>query len=318
MKSLKNYPYWNSQRELIIISSANNIQEIFSFLRNVNYNYNIILLSISEKAEINVYRNDPFHNDNSGQTDLLKLLNETKVDIVIGGYYLKRSWANQYSFIWGHEYMRPILLGYQRIIWIRILIQFEKGLCSLTNHVREIYDMYVKPPDLKDLGTFTSEPCISDSIRDYFHSYGITLPANRSPGCGDTGSSLRAVANKIYMYTIEMDHRYKLSAHSFTSGDDYYKFYKHDLSKNLPLTFYVNRGFPLTKKFQKHVHFIFESGLLQHHMSILLNRFKRTRRNLKSHRLKLRDLKIIFALLFIGHFVAFLRFIFEVNRNRSL
>ncbi|XP_038215312.1 uncharacterized protein LOC119834866 [Zerene cesonia] len=120
-----------------------------------------------------------------------------------------------------------------------------------------------------NLKSIPYEPCIIDESKNFFlFVFNIKLPEKTQPECENLGLALDSVARSQAMYTLEMDYSFLLRAYKYFDNDGR-PMLKHYTFTNEILNFYMNRGFPLKKKFIKHTSHIFESGLIQYQMKML-------------------------------------------------
>ncbi|XP_072943441.1 uncharacterized protein [Epargyreus clarus] len=167
------------------------------------------------------------------------------------------------------------------------------------------------------------KPCVSNNTRYYFHSvYNERFPKNDDEydaQCQNTDMVFNKVAMRTDLYTVEPDYTYYLRAVNYLDSEGQPTINKWDYPRTDILSIYLTKGFPLTKNFQKYAIRIYETGLLQRHLSYIYSRKTKPLPSLKKkyNVIRLEDFKIHYSVLLIGTLISFICFIIELKTGNK-
>lgn len=187
----------------------------------------------------------------------------------------------------------------------------------ITGHVKE-----QRIIETDEINSIPYKPCVSDPIRIFYkYAYNFKLPeGSNNPDCRYTESAMNTVASRKDSYAIEMDYSYKLREFKYVDEDGNDMMDTWSFSQDSVMSVYITRGFPLKEKFQRYALYIYESGLLQRHSSIIysrkLNSMQRYSKQ-KFKRIHVSDFRIHYAILMIGNGISFLCFVIEVLKYET-
>lgn len=165
------------------------------------------------------------------------------------------------------------------------------------------------------------EPCISFTTRQFLKlAFNQTLPRDwNNPKCIHSEDALDYVASSRNAYTLEKEYVYMLKKHTFLDDLGRPTLESFVFTPNNPMVFFLPRGYPLLHQFQYDALKIYETGLMENHISkIYSNNTIET--EVKTHytKLLLQDLNIHFVLLLLGLLVAIICFGIEVFWDKQL
>ncbi|XP_052750566.1 uncharacterized protein LOC128200614, partial [Galleria mellonella] len=187
-----------------------------------------------------------------------------------------------------------------------------------TSYLYSLIASYNQKPaniDENNLNSSKLKPCISSNVRaSYLYSHNISFPENVDlPACKHSGSALKAVAENDNLFTIQRHYHYLANEFKFYDDNHYRKLDLKRIGNTMNVVMYTNRGFPLQNQMKLHGTRIFETGIVDKHLEILIHTNKTVSKKAvtKYSKLSMPDLRISFWILLLGIIISLLCFLLE-------